>query len=114
MIYDLPKDVMDGLQKARQEDYSKKNRLRIMVGDTIFPILRYWETGFSLDVKVAPKLRGLVDIYDGANHVSQCLIVLSSVKGDERIFEFKRNTQALTKAPIDFEKKNDEPIALLQ
>lgn len=41
MIYDLPKDVMDGLQKARQADYSRKNRLRIMVGDSIFPILRY-------------------------------------------------------------------------
>jgi len=114
MIYDLPKDVMDGLQKARREDYSKKNRLRIMVGDLVFPILRYWETGFSLEASVAPKLRGLVDIYDGGNHVSQCLIVLSSVKGDERIFEFKRNTQALTKAPIDFEKDNNKPIALLR
>jgi hypothetical protein len=114
MIYDLPKDVMDGLQKARQADYSRKNRLRIMVGDSIFPILRYWETGFSLDAKVSPILRGLIDIYDGATHLSQGLIILSSIKGDERIFEFKRNTHAVDKAPLDFEKENGKPVALLQ
>ena len=114
MIYDLPKDIMDGLQKARQADYSRKNRLRIMVGDSIFPILRYWETGFSLDAKVSPILRGLIDIYDGATHISQGLIILSSIKGDERIFEFKRNTHVVDKAPLDFEKENGKPVALLQ
>jgi len=113
MIYDLPKEVLEGLNKARKEDYSKKNRLRVMVGDVVFPVLRYWEGGFSLDVKVAPKLRGLVDLYDGANHFAQCLIVLSSVKGGERIFEFKRHTQVVEEAPIDFEKRNDSPVALI-
>ena len=113
MIYDLPKEVMEGLIKARKEDYFKKNRLRVIVGDSVFPVLRYWETGFSLDVKVAPKFRGLVNLYDGANHLAQCLIVLSSVKGDERIFEFKRHTQVVDKVPIDFEKRKDSPIALI-
>ena len=71
MIYDLPKEVMDGLKKARREDFSKKNRLRIMIEGTAFPILRYWETGFALDAKVAPALRGLIDIYNGSNHMAQ-------------------------------------------
>ncbi|MDG1880231.1 MAG: hypothetical protein P8I84_07025 [Paracoccaceae bacterium] len=114
MIYDLPKEVMDGLKKARREDFSKKNRLRIMIEGTAFPILRYWETGFALDAKVAPALRGLIDIYNGSNHMAQCLIILSSVKGDERIFEFKRNTQAVDKVPIDFERQKNSPVALLQ
>ena len=42
------------------------------------------------------------------------LIILSSIKGDERIFEFKRNTHAVDKAPLDFEKENGKPVALLQ
>ena len=113
MIYDLPKEVLEGLNKARKEDYSKKNRLRVMVGDVVFPVLRSWESCFSLDVKVAPKLRGFVDLYDGADHLAQCLIVLSSVKGDERIFEFKRHTQVVEEVPIDFEKRNDLPVALI-
>ena len=113
MIYDLPKEVLEGLNKARREDYSKKNRLRVVLGDVSFPVLRYWETGFSLDVKVAPKFRGLVNLYDGGNHFAQCLIILSSVKGDERIFEFKRRTEVLDEIPTDFEKRSDLPVALI-
>ena len=58
------------------------------VGDQSFTILRHWDAGFALDKEDAPHIRGLVDLYDGARHLSQCLIVASSEDADEMVYEF--------------------------
>ena len=73
----LPKEVREGLEAARKRNRARKSRLRVRVGDQTFTILRYWDEGFALDAEDAPQLRGLVDVYDGARHMSQCLIVAS-------------------------------------
>jgi len=109
----LPKEVREGLEAARRADKVRKSRLRVQVGEATFPVLRYWDTGFSLDMENAPKLRGLVDLYDGGRHLYQCLIVASSQDGGEMIYEFKRNTAAVDKAPLDFYRDVTAPIALL-
>lgn len=109
----LPKEVREGLELARKRDLKKKSRLRVRIGEQDFTILRYWENGFSLDAEDAARLRGLVDIYDGARHLSQCLIVASEQTGEEMVYEFKRETQARDKAPLDFERDTNAPVALI-
>ncbi|MBV1868219.1 MAG: hypothetical protein KUG69_09990 [Marinosulfonomonas sp.] len=109
----LPKEVREGLELARKQAMRRQSRLRLHVGDTVFPILRFWETGFSLDMEDAPQLRGLVDIYDGTHHLYQCLIVASEEDGSTMIYEFKRRTAALDKVPLDFVHDENAPVALL-
>ena len=109
----LPKEVREGLELARKQDLRKKSRLRIHVGDEAFPVLRYWETGFALDIEDAPHLRGLVDLYDGSRHLYQCLIIASEEANGEMHYEFKRSTLAVDSAPLDFYREENAPVALL-
>ena len=109
----LPKDVREGLEFARKQSLRKKSRLRVRVGEHEFTILRYWDEGFALDPQDAPHLRGLVDLYDGARHISQCLIVASEEEAGEMVYEFKRETRAHEKAPLDYELDANAPVALI-
>ncbi len=109
----LPKEVQEGLDLARKRDLKKRSRLRVHVDDAVYPVLKFWETGFSLDAENAPHLRGLVDLYDGARHLYQCLIVASDEENGQMLYDFKRNTAAVDKAPLDFVRDDDAPIALI-
>jgi len=109
----LPKDVRDGLELARKRAQRKSSRLRVKVGDELFPILNFERNGFTMEADTAPRLRGLVDIYHGGQHIYQCLIVASSLEDGEIRYEFKRSTQALDKAPLDLYREDDAPIALI-
>lgn len=109
----LPKEVREGLRRARAESFAKKSRLKVRAGGHDFIVLRYWERGFALDVGDAPRLRGLVDIYDGGRHVSQCLIVASEEYGNEMIYEFKRATRAEDCPALDYERDAGAPVALI-
>ena len=108
----LPKEVREGLELARKQTLRKKSRMRVKAGDRTFVILRHWSDGFALDANHAPHLRGLVDMYDGARHLSQCLIVASEADGGEMVFEYKRATPATDQAPLDYEKAAG-PVALI-
>lgn len=109
----LPKEVQDGLDAARLAALKKSSRLRLNVDDQIYPVLRLWSTGFALEAEGARHLRGLVDLYDGANHLYQCLIIAQEEENGELIFEFKRSTVAADKAPLDFFRASGSPVALL-
>ncbi|MEL7114117.1 MAG: hypothetical protein AAGP08_00770 [Pseudomonadota bacterium] len=109
----LPKEVREGLEAARKAQLKRKSRMRVHAGDTIYPVLRIWEDGFSLDAETAPHLRGLVNLYDGSIHLYECLIVASSEDNGEMVYDFKRSTAALDQAPLDFERDAEAPIALL-
>ncbi len=102
MLEFLSKEVREGLEMARKAKERRKSRLRVQVGEAVFPVLRFWHDGFVLDGALSPHLRGLVDIYDGSRHVFQCLIVASSKDGDEISCDFKRLTPVTDKAPLDF------------
>lgn len=110
----LPKEVRAGLELARKADLRKKNRLKVQVGDQTFTILRHWDEGFALDKEDAPHLRGLVDVYDGARHLSQCLVVASSEEGNEMHYEFKWATPAAEKPPLDYYRDENAPVALIE
>jgi len=109
----IPKDVVDDLARARLAKLTKKTRLRVQAGDMRVPLLRLTATHFAIDRAQAPRLRGLVDIYDGARHLYQALVVATSFDGDAVVFEFKRNTAAALGPALDFERSVDAPVALL-
>ena len=111
----LPKEVQDGLEKARSRDRRNRARLRVAVDEfTLYPVLEFRDGGFALDITNAPKLRGLVDLYDGSRHLYRCLIVASEEDGDLMRYEFKRATAAVDSAPLDFAREPTAPVALLE
>lgn len=113
MIEFLPKDVVEGLREAHLKKLVKQSRIRVHVGDDVYPVLKLWRDGFTLRSANTPKLRGLVDLYDGIRHMSQCLIVASEEEGDLIHYEFKRNTATADRAARDFVTEDNAPIALL-
>jgi hypothetical protein len=109
----LPKEVRAGLEEARKRDLKRRSRLRVMVGDEIYPILKFWETGFALDADQVQHLRGLVDIYDGTRHLYQSLIIASDVDEGELICTMKRSTIAHDSVPLDYVRESDAPVGYL-
>ncbi|HHL21387.1 MAG TPA: hypothetical protein ENJ52_07630 [Aliiroseovarius sp.] len=109
----LPKEVREGLERARKAALRKKSRLRVRVGDEAYVVLRLRDAGFEVLREDAPHLRGLVDLYDGGRHLYQCLIVASEEEGDRMKYEFKRSTEVRDTAPLDFVRDENAPIALL-
>lgn len=109
----MSKEVREGLQEARKAQLAKKTRLRVRIGEDVYPILRFSEKSFAIDAENAPHMRGLVDIYDGARHLYQALIMATSFDGFAMVYEFKRNTVASDQAPLDFERDEAAPIALI-
>ncbi|NJM83298.1 MAG: hypothetical protein HC844_13130 [Tabrizicola sp.] len=114
MLEFLPKEISEGLEAARKKDQRRRSRLRVQVGDAVFPILRFWHDGFALEADVSPRLlRGLVDVYDGSRHIFQCLIVASGVEDGELVCDFKRATAVREKAALDFWREEHAPIGYL-
>ena len=109
----LPKDIVDGLRAAHLRNLARKSRIRVQVGDEFYPLLKLWKNGFALDIENTPHLRGLVDLYDGSRHISQCLIVASSEENGLMHYEFKRNTATSDHAALDFVAGDHRPAALL-
>ena len=109
----LSKEIQTGLDRARIDAMRRSSRLRIDVDGVKHPVLRMWKSGFSMDAETAPHLRGLVDLYDGALHLFQCLIVASDEEDGEMRFEFKRATAVKDGPALDFEKPDTAPVALI-
>lgn len=109
----LPESVRDQLHAAQRKAEARKSRLRVVQGDATYRVLRLKKNGFTIEAEDAAHLRGLVDLYDGSRHLSQCLIVAAEEDGELMHYEFKRNTAAGDGAPLDYERPDDAPIALL-
>lgn len=109
----LPEAVRTGLEQARKNALRRSSRLCVHDGEEVYAIRRIWDGGFALDGNVADKLRGRVEIYDGARHLYQCLIVDSSEEGSERVFDFKWLHPVSETAPVDYEQPNFVPAGLI-
>lgn len=109
----LSAEVQAGLEEARKRGLHKSRRLRVEAGNQSYSVIRAWEGGFALRAETAPHLRGLVDLYDGARHLSRCLIVASEQDGPEMRFELKVVNEAASEQPVDFERADDAPVALI-
>ncbi|MDB5666365.1 hypothetical protein [Cypionkella sp.] len=113
MLEFLPKEISEGLDAARRRESSRKSRLRVQVGEAVFPVIRIWQNGFALDGALTPHLRGLVDVYDGSRHIFQCLIIASLVENGDLICDFKSMTKVSDRAALDYERDDHAPVALL-
>ena len=109
----MSKEVLEGIAKASKEKARKSSRLRVQMGEDVFPILRLTETSFALDNLDAPKLRGYVDILDGTRLKYRALIIASETEASETIFEFKQSTSVALGPALDFEKRDDAPVGYL-
>ncbi len=107
------KEIQAGLDAARKDSLKRASRLRIEVNGAWHPVLRTWKTGFALDAETAPQLRGFVDLYDGALHLFQCLIVASDEEAGEMRYEYKRATAIANAPALDFEIAEDAPVGLI-
>jgi hypothetical protein len=113
MIEFLPQDISDGFDEARRRHQSRKSRLRVQLGEEFVPVLQFWKDGFALDGAVTTHLRGLVDIFDGARHEFQCLIVASRVENGNLICDFKRATRVEDRAALDYWQDTSKPAGYL-
>ena len=113
MLEFLSKEIREGLEAARKRELTRKSRLRVQVGGAVFPILRFWDEGFALDAALTPHLRGLVDVYDGANHIFQCLIVASVEENGELVGDFKRSPAVLDRPALDYWRDENAPVGYL-
>lgn len=113
MMAFLPQEVQDGLDAARKGALMRKSRLRVHLGNKVFPILQFWKDGFALDGALTTHLRGLVDVFDGARHEFQCLIVASRQEGDMLICDFKRATRVTDLPPLDYYRNENAPVGYL-
>ena len=109
----LSKELHADLTRAQKDKKVKKSRLRVEFDGALVPVSKLWDNGFSMDIEHAPQLRGLVDIFDGSRHLSQCLIIASTEESGEIHFEFKRSTDVTDTPTLDFVLPKDKPVALL-
>lgn len=109
----LPEAVRRELAAAQTRARRNRATRVVHVGDEAYPILEMTEEGFSVEAQTAPRLRGFIDIYDGPRHLYQALIVASEEVGDLMRYEFKRNTAAASRPPVDFEIPEGGATALL-
>ena len=113
MLEFLPQEIREGLETAKKRELKRRSRLRVQLGEAVFPILRMWENGIALDASSTPHLRGLIDIYDGANHILQCLIVATTIENGELICDFKRSTLVADRPALDFVRDETAPAGYL-
>lgn len=113
MLEYLPPEVREGLETARKHDPKRRLRLRVHLGDAVFPIHSLWENGFSLRADPVPHLRGHVDIYDGARHICQALIVASETENGILHCEFKRATTVRNGPALDYWRDENAPAGFL-
>jgi len=109
----LPVEVREGLKAARKASLKRNDRLCVHDGDDVYRVRRFWDTGLSLDVAHGDKLRGRVEIYDGARHLYQCLIINSRLEGEEYIFDFKWLNPVSDHPAADFVRPDAVPAGLL-
>lgn len=113
MLEFFSKELREGFELARKRQEARKTRLRVQIGSEVYPILRIWDDGMAMDAGQLLHLRGLVDVYDGARHLSQCLIVASTVENGQLICDFKRSTPVTDKPPLDFWRDENAPVGYL-
>lgn len=109
----LPKEVLQGLDAARARDLKRKARYRVEMDGKSFKVLKIKDSGFSVDAEEAPHFRGLVDLFDGTRHLTQCLIVASAEENGQMWYEYKWSKTVSDKPPLDFYKAPDAPVGLI-
>lgn len=112
MLEYLTKELREGLDLARARR-GRRSRLRVEVGEAVFPVLRLTADTIVMDAARAPRLRGYVDVFDGARHVLHGLIVARAIEDGLLVCTFKSVSPAHDAPPLDYERAADAPAGLL-
>ena len=88
----LPKGFEPGSGKVRMSRPVRASELCVKAGSMIYPVLRRWAGGFVVSAMDVPVLEGVVDLYDGAEHLHQCLITCCEQDQGEMIFSVKQSS----------------------
>ncbi|PTV95074.1 hypothetical protein C8J27_10516 [Rhodobacter aestuarii] len=102
----LPNDIAAGLRQASHKEGRRPARLAVHAAGKVWPVLRRWAGGFSLDASDVAHLRGHVDFYEGDKHVATALIMAAEVEGPELICTTKRETPVRFGPALDFVRDN--------
>ena len=109
----LPRNILDALHAGQERAVgARRSRLAVEADGKRFPVLRVWSDGFALSGQ-APRLRGLVELRDGARLVRRCLIVTAAEEAGETRYDFKRLSEHVGAQPVDYERAQDAPAAYL-
>jgi len=113
MLEHLPEDIRRGLEAARMRGERRGSRLCVHLNGAAFPVRRLWDGGFALDAARAPRLRGVVDIFDGPRHLLHALIIASELDEGEMRYEFKQVTAVGTGPVRDYAEEAPAPSGFL-
>lgn len=86
----LPKGFEPGLSRARPSLGQRTMTLCVVMGGVHYPVLRRWAGGFAASATDVPVLEGVVDLFNGTEHLGQCLITGSETDGDARVYKVKQ------------------------
>jgi len=75
-----------------------------------FPITYFDKKVLEVETSLAPRLRGLVDIYRANKYYAQCLIVVSNSNGFRTRYEYKRYTEKSTYPAKDYINDQTSPL----
>ncbi|MEQ6201932.1 hypothetical protein ABMC88_02650 [Sulfitobacter sp. HNIBRBA2951] len=88
----LPEGFEPGRARQPKKGPNRAANLCVEAAGVYYPVLRNWTTGFSVAAVDVPRLSGIVNLYDGAQHLHQCLITDTKVANDEIVFAVKRSS----------------------
>lgn len=86
----LPQGFEPGRTRTPMSRPARAQKLCVEAGGVYYPVLRRWATGFAAASGEVPALKGIVNLYDGATHLHQCLITGYELADGEQIFTVKR------------------------
>lgn len=86
----LPQGFAPGRGRVWTDVPRRSAHLRVKVGDESYPVLRRWASGFAMAADQGPAVAGIVDLYDGPQHLYQCLVIRHETRDAEHVFTVKR------------------------
>lgn len=108
----LPEVVAQALREARWNEAVKRSRLKAVVGENAYPLIRIHDHGFSIAADEPPSIRGFVDLYDGARRLGRQLVVLARHEDGVADYEYKLQS-AEGEAPADYVRERKMIAGLL-
>lgn len=95
----LPQGFAPDRTRNRMSRPARTPQLCVEKGGVYYPVLRRWDTGFAVSAQDVPTLHGIVNLYDGAEHLHRCLITARETDQDEQIFTIQRSKPAAEMSP---------------
>lgn len=111
MLEYLPPEIRDALDTAARRSGPPRRRLAVHIQDAVFPVRRLWPGGFAIGADRLGRLRGRVEVWEGARPLMAGLIVATEIVGDELICQFKSVTLIGDQPPAPDYERRGPPLA---